>query len=80
MQIDFLSDQSEREKSGKERQQQGGGRRREKVCSLQMISMQGPGSGAAPSVGGVCELADDGAAQMGSSLARSSLLCTDPAL
>jgi len=51
----------------------------ESLCVL-MLCLQGPGSGAAPSVGGGCELADDEAAQMGSSLAPSSLFCMDLAL
>lgn len=51
------------------------GRREESLCA-QMISGAGaPGSGAASSVGGAASGADDGAAQMGWSLAPRSLLC-----
>lgn len=57
------------------------GRGRNFACSDDQHAGVRLGSpGAAPSVGGVCELTDDGAAQMGSSLAPSSLLCMDSAL
>lgn len=66
-------------KKGKDKGK-GGGRQRKKVLCAQMISMRGPRLGSGPQRWRSCVLADDGVAQMGSSLAPSSLLCMDPAL
>lgn len=76
--MDFLSVRSEGEQKrgeGIKAGGAGGGWRKESLCA-QMISGAGaPGSGAASSVGGAASGADDGAAQMGWSLAPRSLLC-----
>lgn len=53
----------------------------ESLCDRQMISTRGrPARERPPVLEELCEPADDGVAQMGSSLAPSSLLCMDPAL
>ena len=65
---------------GREGGREGGREAEEESLCAQTISMRGPRLGSGPQRWRSCELADDGVAQMGSSLAPSSLLCMDPAL
>ena len=85
--MDFPSAQSEREQESGEARLKAWRRRKrrdaeEELRSLwaQMISMWGPRLGSGPQRWRSGELADDGVAQMGSSVVPRSLLCMDPAL